>query len=238
MQGMSKIVTGWRLSGVVPSDVFELEAFLASQWDLYLPWHTDGLSGPTPKLPRQLQEAFVLAASIQGWPRKGMRPDWAQRYAGCYFDWLLESVHSWISVHVPPGPFPKLQPWDCQAETERQNETGDFERAQRRHFELLLHWVRMAAENTRRAAAATNEQPTRHKNDQYPQYVTLNQLAAIVKRTKSSLEKIKEKMPPPAIEGGGGKPAEWIWADVRHWLEKEYGRLLPERFPEISPALS
>jgi two-component system nitrogen regulation response regulator GlnG len=67
------------------------------------------------------------------------------------------------------------------------------------------------------------------------QYVTLDQMAAIVNRTKKTLENRKRckrnPLPPPDVEGGGGKPDEWKWTTVRSWLEQEFGRQLPEHFP-------
>jgi hypothetical protein len=67
------------------------------------------------------------------------------------------------------------------------------------------------------------------------QYVTLDQMAAAVSRSKRTLEKRKRRkrnpLPPPEIEGGGGKPDEWRWETVRPWLAEEFGRPLPERFP-------
>jgi hypothetical protein len=68
-----------------------------------------------------------------------------------------------------------------------------------------------------------------------PQYVTLQQMSAIVNRSKRTLEKLKNRktnpLAHPDAEGGGGKPDEWIWSKVRPWLETEYGRKLPEQFP-------
>jgi hypothetical protein len=67
------------------------------------------------------------------------------------------------------------------------------------------------------------------------QYVTLDQAAATVNRSKRTLEKRanrkKNPLPDPAVQGAGGKPSEWIWTDLRPWLEQEYGKRLPERFP-------
>ena len=37
------------------------------------------------------------------------------------------------------------------------------------------------------------------------------------------------------VEGGGGKPDEWLWSRVRPWLAEEFGRPLPERFPSLRP---
>jgi hypothetical protein len=66
-------------------------------------------------------------------------------------------------------------------------------------------------------------------------YVTLSQMAALVNHSKRTLEKRKGRkknpLPDPDVEGGGGKPDEWLWETVRPWLEGEFCRLLPERFP-------
>lgn len=69
-----------------------------------------------------------------------------------------------------------------------------------------------------------------------PQYVTLCQMAAIVHRSKRTLEKtrkdLSDPLPDPEIKGAGGKPSEWRWDAIRGWLAKKFGRLqLPERFP-------
>lgn len=68
-----------------------------------------------------------------------------------------------------------------------------------------------------------------------PQYVTLDQIAAAVNHSKKSLERRKSRkdkpLPSPAVEGGGGKADEWIWSDIRPWLETEFGRKLPNVFP-------
>ncbi len=72
-----------------------------------------------------------------------------------------------------------------------------------------------------------------------PQYVTLDQLAAMVRRSKRTLEnwrrRQKNPMPDPDVEGGGGKPHEWIWEKIRLWLEHETCRTLPVDFPSIRP---
>jgi len=67
------------------------------------------------------------------------------------------------------------------------------------------------------------------------QYVTLDQMAAIVSRSKRTLERLKTRrnnpLPDPAVPGGGGRPDEWIWSQVRPWLAQEFKRNLPEKFP-------
>jgi hypothetical protein len=67
------------------------------------------------------------------------------------------------------------------------------------------------------------------------QYVTLDQMAALVNRSKKTLERKANaptsNMPAPDVEGGGGRPHEWKWPNVRPWLEKQFGRSLPASFP-------
>jgi hypothetical protein len=69
------------------------------------------------------------------------------------------------------------------------------------------------------------------------QYVTLDQIAAIVNRNKKTLErqlnKANSTMPKPDVEGGGGKPNEWKWDAIRPWLEMEFGKSLPSTYPRI-----
>jgi hypothetical protein len=66
-------------------------------------------------------------------------------------------------------------------------------------------------------------------------YVTLDQVAAIVNRSKRTLERLKTRrvnsLPSPDVEGGGGRPDEWLWSRIRPWLIQEYGKQLPEHFP-------
>jgi hypothetical protein len=75
--------------------------------------------------------------------------------------------------------------------------------------------------------------------DRLDQYVTLDQAASIVQRSKRTLERAKYQrestMPKPAVKGGGGKPDEWLWSDIRPWLEETYQKKLSERFPSRSP---
>ncbi len=69
------------------------------------------------------------------------------------------------------------------------------------------------------------------------QFVTLDQMASLVNRSKDTLERRLNKknttMPQPDVEGGGGKPHEWRWDRIRPWLIKEFKRDLPERYPTI-----
>jgi hypothetical protein len=82
---------------------------------------------------------------------------------------------------------------------------------------------------------------TWHDETTPEQYVTLDQAAALVNRSKKTLERYlrnpKSKaaqMPAPDVEGFGGKPHEWRWGTLRPWLEKTFGKKLPERLPSRS----
>lgn len=66
------------------------------------------------------------------------------------------------------------------------------------------------------------------------QLVTLDQMAAMVRLQKSSMWRYREQMPAPRIRGRGGRASLWAWADARPWLEREFGRSLPENFPSIN----
>jgi hypothetical protein len=66
-------------------------------------------------------------------------------------------------------------------------------------------------------------------------YVDLDQAAAAVHRSKSSLEKRKRRknnpLPDPDVPGGGGKKDFWLWSRLRPWLEAEFSMRLTEVCP-------
>lgn len=62
-------------------------------------------------------------------------------------------------------------------------------------------------------------------------YVTLDQCAAMVHRSKRTLEHYRDRLPEPAVEGGGGRPHLWRWSKIRTWLEEIFGLNLPEKYP-------
>jgi hypothetical protein len=61
--------------------------------------------------------------------------------------------------------------------------------------------------------------------------VTLDQIGAMVHRSKRSMERYRSRMPPPRLRGRRGQAHQWDWAEVRPWLEQTFGLRLPERFP-------
>jgi hypothetical protein len=84
----------------------------------------------------------------------------------------------------------------------------------------------------RRAQAAGGGQAPPYLPDQY---VTLDKMAALVNRSKKTLERYKSRgeLPSPDVEGGGGRADEWIWRRIRPWLQQKFKRQLPERYPSL-----
>jgi hypothetical protein len=83
-------------------------------------------------------------------------------------------------------------------------------------------------------AGGDDEQPQDAGDGELPEcLVTLQQAAAMVNRSKRTVEdwKGKKGFPRPKVIGGGGKPHEYAWSELRPVLEKLSGRKLPERFP-------
>lgn len=61
--------------------------------------------------------------------------------------------------------------------------------------------------------------------------VTLSQAAALVNRSKRTLERWKDALPAPDVPGGNGVADRWYWRSLRPVLATKSGMLLPERFP-------
>jgi len=107
------------------------------------------------------------------------------------------------------------------------------ERASPRDLDRTAYAERLTA-----AAASTAGNPNvapESGPDAIDCYVTLDKMAAMVDRSKRTLEKLQthrhNPLPKPDVEGGGGRPHEWKWSNVRLWLEKTYDRVMPEQFP-------
>jgi hypothetical protein len=69
-----------------------------------------------------------------------------------------------------------------------------------------------------------------------PDYVNLAQVAAMVKKSKRTLERYKSEgtLPAPVVEGGGGRPDLYDWAIMRPWLAETFGWNL-NRLPLVHP---
>ncbi len=66
------------------------------------------------------------------------------------------------------------------------------------------------------------------------QLVTLDQIAAMVRRSKRGMEDHRAEMPAPRVAGRRGRAALWAWGEVRPWLEAYFEQQLPERFPSLT----
>lgn len=65
-------------------------------------------------------------------------------------------------------------------------------------------------------------------------FVTLQQCAPMVNRSKRTLERWKMRdptFPTPDVIGTNGSSDEWKWSTIRPYLEKKASRVLPEVFP-------
>lgn len=86
---------------------------------------------------------------------------------------------------------------------------------------------------TEQAAASERAQAGQPPGLVAGQYVSLDQMAAIVGKSKRTLENLYRKgvLPNPDVLGGGGRAHEWGWANVRLVLQKRFGRNLPDTYP-------
>lgn len=84
-----------------------------------------------------------------------------------------------------------------------------------------------------RALLDQPEQPTLpFPPDPLEQLVTLDQAAALVHRSKRTLDGYRARgLPVPRVRGRRGQPHLWVWGDIRPWLEATFGPRLPETFP-------
>jgi hypothetical protein len=62
-----------------------------------------------------------------------------------------------------------------------------------------------------------------------PEIVNLDQAAALVNKTTNGLRHYRNKgMPKPHIRGTKGQPNQYLWSEMRPWLEKQFNRRIPE----------
>jgi hypothetical protein len=61
-----------------------------------------------------------------------------------------------------------------------------------------------------------------------PDLVNLDQAAALVNRTPDGLRHYRGKgMPKPFIPGTKGQPNQYLWSEMRPWLERQFNRQIP-----------
>jgi hypothetical protein len=104
----------------------------------------------------------------------------------------------------------------------------------------VMHFVEAELQQTERDRARNAETVRQLADDQEEiQYVTLQDMADIVHKSKRCLESHKNKhpdpLPTPDHQGGGGKPHQWVYSRVRPWLERNFRPDLPRRFPSPLP---
>lgn len=110
----------------------------------------------------------------------------------------------------------------------------------------LLEW-RLKGELTREPTA--NPEPEEAEHEEPPaedpqgaevmtesgalEHITLDQAGALIQRSKRTVEGYLAdgKLPRPDVEGGHGKPHEWLYDNIRPALENIFGKLLPTKFP-------
>lgn len=75
--------------------------------------------------------------------------------------------------------------------------------------------------------------PDEDEVDAWCDRITLDQAAALVHKSKRTLERLKTKgeLPPPSIEGGGGRADYWDWPAIRPVLMAQFHIRLPENCP-------
>jgi hypothetical protein len=71
-----------------------------------------------------------------------------------------------------------------------------------------------------------------------PEWLDLDQIAALVHLRKRSLENYKRRqkdpLPEPDVPGGGGHRGYWRWSTIRPWLERNFSFPFPKHFPDIN----
>lgn len=89
-----------------------------------------------------------------------------------------------------------------------------------------------------RADEVVSTQPIRVSVPREDPYLTLDQIGALIGRSKRSMERYLYKMPDthphhlpePDMEGGGGRPHMWLYSTIRPWIVKVFGlELDPDR---------
>ena len=65
--------------------------------------------------------------------------------------------------------------------------------------------------------------------DEMADLLTLDQAACLVNRKVNSLRYYRKRgLPKPFVKGKKGQPHEYLWSEMRPWLEKTFGRQIPD----------
>jgi hypothetical protein len=141
---------------------------------------------------------------------------------------MLNKVVASVRANAPPVPSSTHDRSDIVSSLPP-TDAGKFEQSEARRFNDKLIESSFSEEKPKPADI----------DNGLPQYVTLDQMAAMVNRVKKTLEREMNShdsdMPEPDVEGGGGKPHEWRWDRIGPWLETKFARPLPKRFPTARP---
>ena len=107
----------------------------------------------------------------------------------------------------------------------------------RRGLTEVMKSYSILAANTRTPSRPTVMSPAGEdavERAKYEHYVKLRQAAAIVNKSKETLEPlVGNVLPEPDIRAakGSGKAHEWKWSSIRPALMRHFNRELPEVFP-------
>jgi hypothetical protein len=124
-------------------------------------------------------------------------------------------------IEPPPGLAAALSEYDA---TDRSPDTGCNSKPTPADRPDLV----AAAPSEKGTEAATNGR-TPEAPAELPELVTLDQAAALVNRSARTLERYKKRgLPRPFVLGGGGKPHEYPWEEMKEWLQKTFNRPIPE----------
>lgn len=150
---------------------------------------------------------------------------------------LATLSRKWLDGLHAKFPWPLPKPWDKDFAVEWQMyATGLRELPSLQSLEK--EWHEYMREIDSAPSALIPSPPASGDSDFDPtQFVTLDQIAAMTKRSKRTLQQWQKKdgtFPLPDIEGGGGTAAYWKWSNIVDYLrEKSRNASLPVRFPSF-----
>jgi hypothetical protein len=82
---------------------------------------------------------------------------------------------------------------------------------------------------TTAASKPEKEEPAGTPTAELPDLVSLDQAAALVNRSPAALRHYRSKgMPKPYVQGAKGRPNEYLWSEMRPWLQTTFNREIPQ----------